>query len=429
MQLLYDKFLESNGVCTDTRALKPGQIFFALKGPNFNGNKYAKQALENGAIAAVIDEVEYHEIPAQMFLVEDGLRALQNLATYHRRQLGTELIGLTGSNGKTTSKELIHAVLSKKYKTHATRGNFNNHIGVPLTLLQLKPEHELGIIEMGANHQKEIELLASIAEPDSGLITNIGKAHLEGFGGLAGVKKGKGELFDFLREKENGLVFVWTGQQDLIDLSAGIKNQITYGAEEEADIVVRQKDEDLFLSIEAQIPGSGTIEIRSQLVGAYNLSNLAAAIAIGNHYKVEPGLIKEGLEEYVPEMNRSELKEIGGNTWILDAYNANPSSMEVAVKHFARTSPKPRGLILGDMLELGDESLENHQLIVDVCKESRFDFVVLVGPEFAKTTHSFLHFENSEQAASWFSEKQLKGHHILIKGSRGIALEKILPSS
>jgi UDP-N-acetylmuramoyl-tripeptide--D-alanyl-D-alanine ligase len=438
IEKLYSAFLEHPFICTDTREIKPDSIFFALKGGNFNGNKFAAQALDSGCACVVIDEREYlptdqaKEKHDRYFLVDDVLKALQDLANYHRKNLTIPVIGITGSNGKTTTKELINAVLNKKYNVLATKGNLNNHIGVPLTVLSITKEHEIAIVEMGANHQGEIELLCNISEPDFGIITNIGKAHLEGFGGLEGVKKGKGELYKFIQQKK-GKLFVHGDDETLIELSAN-NDKITYGTKKLYDIVgALHSSNDEFISFQwstrytaANLKNSEII--RTQLVGVYNYYNLLCAACVGNYFKVEDKMINEALREYSPSNNRSQLFKTANNTLILDYYNANPSSMSLAIENFGSLKESGKTVVLGDMLELGDESMKEHKLIIELLQQKNISNIILVGPLFTEASKnlSLQTFTTSDQAAAYLKQNKISGHTILIKGSRGIKLEKVV---
>ena len=424
---LYSRFLSHPNICTDTRKIVGDSIFFALKGESFNGNKFALEALNKGCELAVIDEVEY-AVDERFVLVEDVLTTLQDLALHHRRQLKIPIIGITGSNGKTTTKELIHAVLKQKYNCYATPGNFNNHIGVPLTLLAIRKKHEIAVVEMGANHKEEIAELCAISRPDYGIITNIGKAHLEGFGGLDGVIYAKNKLYDSIRSI-GGTLFVNGDDELLSKLSEGI-DRILFGQKQDfrysGELTVSQP----FLSLtwkRSYSPGE-EFEIHTQLVGSYNFPNLMAAICIADHFGVSPEHIKKGLEAYKSDNNRSQVIKKGSNDIVLDAYNANPSSMQAALQNFASHSGEGKMVILGDMFELGDYSAEEHQNIVDQVTSLNIEHVVLVGEHFAKANlpDHFQTFENTEDAAAFLKENLPHNRNILIKGSRGIRLEKIL---
>lgn len=430
---LYSHFLKHPAVCTDTRDIQSGSIFFALKGANFNGNKFAEQALASGCSLAVIDEEDYKK-DDRFFLVKDVLIALQQLANHHRKQLNIPVIGITGSNGKTTSKELMSAVLSQKLNVLATKGNLNNHIGVPLTLLSITREHELAIIEMGANHQGEIAMLCGIAEPDFGVITNIGKAHLEGFGGIEGVKKGKGELYRFIQEKK-GKLFVHGDDEVLLEL-AGSCEKITYGTKKLYDVVGspdNTQGKELISFQWATRYNAAMIKnsemVNTQLVGIYNYYNLLCAACVGNYFKVEDELINKALSGYTPSNNRSQLHHTTFNTLILDYYNANPSSMSLAIDNFAGMKATDKMVILGDMLELGDDSSQEHDAIVNLLKEKNIVNVILVGPLFmeAGKRSKALTFLNSDEASAYLELNPVKNTTILIKGSRGIKLEKVVP--
>ncbi len=418
---LYKIYLQNPSVQTDTRKLKPGDLFFALKGPNFNGNSFAKQAIASGASYVVIDEKEF-EIPGKTILVDDVLTALQQLAAHHRNQFSIPFLAITGSNGKTTTKELIHAVLSTTFKTYATEGNLNNHIGVPLTLLKIKKDAEIVLVEMGANHLKEIAGYCAIAQPTHGLITNCGKAHLEGFGSVEGVRKGKGELFDFLRSNK-GTAFVMWDYNYLREMSKGIPAIIKYGTRD-ADIEGELDENGTFLSVKMKKGFSG--KIKTQLVGDYNLSNVLASVSIGKYFKVNEELIISAIESYIPSNSRSQLIEKGSNKIILDAYNANPSSMKLAIENFARLAAANKVLVLGTMAELGKDSLKEHELIIDLIKKYSWKEVLLVGSDFLKTNHPFHSFENAIQANIWLKEKKFETTYFLIKGSRSMQMEKVL---
>lgn len=415
---LYSHFLQSMSVCTDTRKIKNGDIFFALKGDNFNGNKFALQALEQGAAIAVIDE-DVNSNDERLFKVDDVLTTLQALAKHHRQQFNVPFIAITGSNGKTTTKELVSTVLAAHYKTYTTQGNLNNHIGVPLTLLSIKQDAEMAVIEMGANHQKEIESYCQYTLPNYGLITNCGKAHLEGFGGVEGVKKGKGELYDFLRAN-NGTAFVYWDYDYLQQMSAGINNIVKYGTKEGV-IVGNVKESNPFLQVDVneQI-------ISTHLVGDYNLPNVLVAVAIGKYFNVPDEKIKAAIENYVPSNSRSQLIEKDSNKIILDAYNANPSSMKLAIENFAKLDASNKILMLGAMMELGVESVTEHQNIIELIEKYNWQNVVLVGGDFSKTKHSFTFLNNSVEAAEWYKQQQFHNANILIKGSRSMQMEKVI---
>ncbi len=427
---LYEIFKIHPSVQTDTRKLKNGDLYFALKGAHFNGNTFAAQALEAGAVYAVIDEAEYL-LNDRTILVDDVLTTLQLLAQHHRRQFNIPFIAITGSNGKTTTKELVHAVLSTTYRTYTTEGNLNNHIGIPLTLLRVGFDAEMAVVEMGANHQKEIASYCIYTEPTHGLITNIGKAHLEGFGGVEGIRKGKGELFDYLRSSA-GTAFVYADDPFLPGMSNGIAKQVTYGAYE-ADLVGKalapattaNEDETAFLSVDI-IKGAGTGMIHTQLVGDYNLPNVLVAVTVGKFFGVMDEEIRSAIESYTPTNSRSQMILRDGNHIILDAYNANPSSMKAAIENFARMKATHKILMLGAMAELGAESLQEHEEVVALIQAYNWKAVVLVGGDFAKIRHPFIQLPDSEAARQWFLQQQLQDVHLLIKGSRSMQMEKVL---
>ena len=419
---LHSLFLECSSVSTDTRKIEKNSLFVALKGDNFDANTFAKEALEKGAKYVVIDNPTYL-IDNRTLLVKDSLIALQELAKYHRTFLGLPIIALTGSNGKTTTKELIHAVLSKKYNTLATIGNLNNHIGVPLTLLRFTKETEIGIIEMGANHQKEIEFLCQIAQPDYGYITNFGKAHLEGFGGVEGVIKGKSEMYDYLRGN-NKMVFVNVDDSIQKEKSTNIKRFSFSLNDSTADVKISTIEANPMVKI---IFNNQTVQ--SHLIGIYNANNINAAITIGNYFKVSDELIKEAIENYIPENNRSQLILKNGNEIILDAYNANPSSMAAAIANFIQLEKKNKIAILGDMFELGEESHNEHEKIVDLLINETSISTYFIGKDFYANQTSNTHlkfFENFENFAAFLKTNLPNNNLLLIKGSRGMALEKTL---
>ncbi len=396
-------------------------MFFALKGENFNGNMFTQEALDKGACTVIIDEEAFHKNNGDTILVENVLVTLQQLARHHRTYLDLPIISLTGSNGKTTTKELINAVLSQKFKTIATLGNLNNHIGVPLTLLRMDQETEIGIVEMGANHLGEIKMLCEIAEPNYGYITNFGKAHLEGFGSVDGVVQGKTELYQFLK-KHNRKIFVNANDSKQMENSKDI-NRITFGTEK-ADFHTQLSS----TSDTVVIKFAGN-EIRSNLVGVYNFANLAAAVAIGAYFKVDKTKIKAGIESYIPSNNRSQLIKKGSNTILMDAYNANPTSMMAALKNFKTTKGINKILFLGDMLELGTASEAEHQKIVDFVSTENFESVFFIGSNFYKTKTSSANintYNTYDDLKEKLKENTPTNSTILIKGSRGLALERIL---
>ena len=417
---LYQIYLEHPDVTTDTRNIKKGQLFFALKGPSFNGNEFAMRALDAGASYAIVDEENDVNDP-RIIKTDDVLKTLQQLAKYHRQQFSIPFLAITGSNGKTTTKELVHQVLSKSYRTHSTVGNLNNHIGIPLTILKIPLNAEMAAIEMGANHQKEIESYCQYTLPTHGLITNCGKAHLEGFGGVEGVIKGKGELFVFLKEN-NGVAFINNYDEAIKGLSTSIKEKYSFGPGGEVQGIAGTFHS--FLSV--KINTGDELEIQTNLVGDYNLPNVLAAVAIGRYFKVEDKLIKEAIENYAPSNSRSQLMELNGNKIILDAYNANPSSMKVAIENFARIEADKKILMLGSMMELGDESRKEHEAIIDLINSSHWENVVLVGDQFNEINHPYIKLKTSTEANAWFKEADLMDSSILIKGSRSMKMEKIL---
>jgi UDP-N-acetylmuramoyl-tripeptide--D-alanyl-D-alanine ligase len=422
IEALYSIFEEHPSVQTDTRKLKTGDLFFALKGPSFNGNEFAAQAIAAGAAYAIIDEEAYVTGP-ETILVDDVLTTLQDLALYHRKQFTIPFIAITGSNGKTTTKELIHAVLSSNFHTSTTEGNLNNHIGIPLTILKVKKDAQLAVIEMGANHQKEIASYCRYTLPTHGVITNCGKAHLEGFGGVEGVRKGKGELYDYLRSN-GGTAFVMWDYDYLQTMSRGIKEIITYGTKD-ASLNGHAIKSEPFLEIKLDHSLFPT-PLQTQLVGAYNLPNVLVAVTIGLYFKVPAEKIHSAIENYTPSNSRSQLVKWGTNQVILDAYNANPSSMRLAIENFAGINQPNKTLLLGAMAELGEESLEEHKAIIELIQKYQWKNVVLVGGDFLKIKHPFLSFNNSTEAANWVKEQDFQNAHLLVKGSRSMRMEAVL---
>lgn len=432
---LYNLFRLYPSISTDTRNILPGSLFFALKGERFNGNVFAQEALEKGAAYAVVDEAPY-AVNDRCILVGNVLESLQALARHHRNQLRIPVLGITGSNGKTTTKELVHAVLSGKFNVWATKGNLNNHIGVPLTLLGISSRHEIAIVEMGANHRNEIALLCSIALPTHGLITNIGKAHLEGFGGPEGVLKGKKELYDSLASR-NGTAFVNADNSLLTGIAGELPHTIRYGTGKACDIRGELRSDFPHITFSWQKKGTAeAYEVNSGLSGAYNFENLLAAVCIGDHFGVLPGKIAEGIAAYVPRNNRSQELRRRDRLFILDAYNANPSSMAAALKNL-EASPgdnKGKAAILGDMLELGGYAEEEHAAIVSLLGQMDLGHGYLIGPEFYKhretayrgASGSLVFFRDVPEAAAHFREQLPKENLILLKGSRGMRLEQLL---
>jgi UDP-N-acetylmuramoyl-tripeptide--D-alanyl-D-alanine ligase len=428
IQQLYSVFLKHPVISTDTRKIVPGSIFFALKGDKFDANTFAQQALEAGAAYAVIDNAQYNQSD-KCILVDDVLNELQNLAAYHRQQLNIPFIGLTGSNGKTTTKELIKAVLSQHYKTYATTGNLNNHIGVPLTILGIDSTIQMAVIEMGANHQKEIELLCSIAQPSHGLITNVGKAHLEGFGGAEGVKKGKGELFDYLKE-HNGVTFVNHDSSILTDMVAerSLHHVVYYGADTNSTISGELLENSPYLKLRWKIKDGEYHTVQSQLTGAYNIDNILAAISIGHYFKLSPDEISAGINGYQPQNNRSQITKTASNTLICDYYNANPSSMFVAIENIGKLPEAHKVVVLGDMFELGEESPAEHVSVVQKAMDTQINQRIFIGPEFYKQNGIIdaTFYKTVENAQNGLKANPIKNSTVLIKGSRGMALERLV---
>ncbi len=426
---LFLHFKRSTGVFTDTRKVKPGGIFFALKGARFDGNQFAEQALAQGAMLAVVDDPAIAR-DDRYFLVDHVLTTLQDLARHYRKQFTVPFIGITGSNGKTTTKELVSTVLSKKYKLFATQGNLNNHIGVPLTILSMPADIEIAVVEMGANHQKEIAFLCTICRPTHGVITNIGKAHLEGFGGIEGVKKGKSELFHALREND-GIAFINKDEAFLDNLSVHVAKRIFYGApseEHRVDIPVQMAAAAPFVSAAFFDEQGKKIESHSKLVGKYNFNNISTAIALGLFFEVKSWLIKEAIESYLPQNNRSQLMEWENNRLILDAYNANPTSVKGALENLSLMSHPHKVVILGDMLELGPSAESEHKHILDMLDGMDLKIIILVGPLFRQVadTKKHLCFDQVNELASWWADHPISNALMLVKGSRGIKLEQLL---
>ncbi len=430
---LYEIFKLHPQVQTDTRKLQKGNLYFALKGPNFNGNEFAVQALEQGAAYSIVDEpiIASENLQERIILVEDFLTSLKDLAKYHRQQFTIPFIAITGSNGKTTTKELVMAVLSSHYITYTTEGNLNNHIGVPLTLLSIKKDAQYAVIEMGANHLHEIESYCSYTLPTHGLINNCGKAHLEGFGSEEGVKKGKGELFDYIKKHE-GTVFVNSDYDYLNTMSKGIQNIISYGTHSGSLQGKELSSQGGLLQITITKAGNTSIEnkiIKTQLVGAYNIPNLLAAISIGLYCAVPAEKIMAAIESYQPTNSRSQLISWKNNQVILDAYNANPSSMKVAIENFAGIESNSKILCIGGMREMGTSSDEEHQQIINLINAYPFEKVVLVGKEFENCTHNYHYFETVNAAKEWLDTQNYQDHYFLIKGSRGIQMEQLIAAN
>lgn len=422
---LYDLYIKNKRVTTDSRIVTKNALFFALKGENFNGNVYAQNALENGCSYAIIDEESYAEND-KYIVVKNVLETLQKLGNYHRRRLGIPILGITGSNGKTTTKELISVVLAKRFKLTYTQGNLNNHIGVPLTLLSMDSETEFGVVEMGANHMKEIKQLCEIAEPDYGIITNIGKAHLEGFGSFENIIKTKKELYDYLKTNQGKVFYNYNNEilkkgineLKLDNIPFGSKSSEIYG-----EILNTEQN----LSLKVKI-GEFIGEIHSKLVGNYNLENILAAVSIGNYFNISPADIISAIESYIPKNNRSQLIKTNKNSIILDAYNANPTSVELSVKNFALLKKENNFLVLGDMLELGSESKKEHENIIKLLQSLNFKNVILVGDVYhsLKVPDDYFQFENVNDLKKWLLENNISRSNVLIKGSRGIRLETIV---
>jgi len=417
---IFNLYKQHYKVTTDTRSELENSIFFALKGDNFNGNKYAKEALDKGANFAVVDEVKY-QTDDRIIFVDDVLKTLQKLARYHRQQLNIPIISLTGSNGKTTTKELIHSVLKQKYCCVATKGNLNNHIGVPLTLLSMKPDTEIGVVEMGANHPNEIKELCEIALPDYGYITNFGKVHLEGFGDLEGVIQAKTELYRSLN-KRNKTIFVNTNDKIQVEKSKGIK-RVTFGSEN-SDYIIEFENANPFVNLNFD-----GINVQSKLIGKYNYLNIATAIAFGLYFKIDQEKIKNAIENYIPKNNRSQLIYKGSNKIILDAYNANPNSMEAAIENLSQLEDENKIAILGDMFEIGDKTLLEHQMVANLIEKANVNRTFLIGETFSKIriiNKNINQFKTFEEFKDQLEKEKIENSTILIKASRGMALERVL---
>lgn len=424
---LYRIFQKCTCVTTDSRNCPKNSLFIALKGENFNGNAFAAKALESGSSYVVIDEADYAPVGDVHYIIVDNcLQTLQQLANYHRRQLGTRIIGITGTNGKTTTKELMGAVLSQSHNVLYTLGNLNNAIGVPLTLLRLTTAHDLAIVEMGASHPGDIKELAEIAEPDYGIITNVGKAHLEGFKSFEGVIKTKGELYDYLRQRGDSIIFIHQDNSYLKKMAGGL-NQIVYGSAEDVYVNGRVVSNSPYLTFEWKAGKEGEIHhVQTQLIGEYNFSNALAAVTIGRFFGVEPAKIDKALAEYLPQNNRSQLKKTADNILIVDAYNANPTSMIASISNFRNMEAAHKMLILGDMRELGKDSAEEHQKIVDYLEECNFENVALVGEQFAATHHSYPTYPDANTLIIELQKTKPTRKMILIKGSNGIKLSTVI---
>lgn len=418
---LYDLFIHNPQITTDSRNCPKGSIFFALKGDKFDGNQYAGKALASGCVYAVIDNPDYY-IGERTILVDNVLKTLQQLAHHHRKVLGLPIIGITGTNGKTTTKELLAAVLSTKFNLLYTEGNFNNHIGVPLTLLRLTHDHEMAVIEMGASHPGDIKELVDIVHPNYGIITNVGRAHLEGFGSFEGVIRTKGELYDYIR-RSKGKIFIKKENEYLQSIAKGIE-QITYGNGDDAFASGQVVSCDPFLVFNWKQQGKlHTVE--THMIGSYNLDNVLAAVAVGCFFKIPAERISRAIAAYEPTNNRSQFKKTDNNELIIDAYNANPSSMKVALDNFITMPVQPKAIILGDMRELGPTSNELHAEVVEQIKKGQFDKVFLCGEHFSKVGKEFSPFATTEAMVEELRKQPLKGYHILIKGSHSMGLEKL----
>ncbi|MEM6965447.1 MAG: UDP-N-acetylmuramoyl-tripeptide--D-alanyl-D-alanine ligase [Bacteroidota bacterium] len=431
IEMLYQIFQNHPNVITDSRKIEKGCLFFALKGERFNGNEYAQEAIEKGAAYAVIDEKKYKK-GDHYFLVEDVLSTLQELANFHRRRMLVPIIAITGSNVKTTTKELMAAVLNNFYNCHHTKGNLNNHIGVPLTLLEMNAEHDVAIIEMGANQIGDIEQLCNIAEPTHGVITNIGKAHLEGFGSIEGIKKGKSELYKFIHQQQ-GVLFVNMEEPFLLELSEGLGKRVYYKKSKHPNQYEAPFETVLYQTHPFVQVGfynhnfEEILRVDSHLSGGYNFNNIMTAVTIGRYFRVPPLKIKEAIEQYVPSNNRSQIIKKGSNTFFMDAYNANPTSMSNALENFKKVDATKKVAILGDMLELGAFSEEEHHRIFEKAKSLELDELILVGEAFKNTQAPLAkHFDNVEELKSWFEAQAYEHTYFLIKGSRGIKLEELL---
>ena len=419
IEQIYKLYSKKYLVTTDSRKIEHGSVFVALKGEHFDGNDFAYQVAEDNVAACVIADRKDLPKHERLFIVDDSLTTLQDLAQYHRIKCNIPVIGITGTNGKTTTKELVSAVLSKKYNIIYTQGNFNNHLGVPLTLLQIKPDTEIAVVEMGANHPKEIEFLCSLAQPDYGIITNIGKAHIEGFGSFEGVVKTKNELYDYLRNK-HGKIFLNNDNQILKNLSVNI-DYVSYGKDISSDYHAKVLSSNPYLSI---IWDGHTVN--TKLVGEYNFENIMAAITTGCYFNIEQELIIKAIEDYSPTNNRSQFIKTDKNEIVMDAYNANPVSMYHAIKNFRNISDDNHLLIIGDMRELGCESINEHKEILNTIKELKFNNVIFVGEEFKKVNDNFISFTNVEELITHISKNNISGKKILIKGSHSIHLEKLV---
>jgi UDP-N-acetylmuramoyl-tripeptide--D-alanyl-D-alanine ligase len=425
IQDLYKLYDPHKGISTDSRRIKQGEIYFALKGENFDGNRFASVALDSGASIAIVDDPEVVK-DKRYILVRDSLQTLQELAGFHRQKMDIPVVGITGSNGKTTTKELIHIVLSSRYRVSSTRGNLNNHIGVPLTLLEMNNQTEMAIIEMGANHKGEIARLCEIVRPDYGLVTNVGKAHLQGFGSLAGVKAAKGEIYSFIGNN-GGLVFCNGANDELTGMLKGFKGGLKYYGTKGSLCHGRVLKSDPYLKLRLSLQDENDIEFETELTGAYNLENIFAAAAIGIHFGISAGEIRYAIESYRAKSNRSQRLDTDENILILDAYNANPTSMHSALDAFGKHSHKSKLLILGEMHELGSSSVEEHQDLIDLLIREKYKEVYLVGEVFKnlRVPEEFIVFNTTKELDAWLTLHPVKNRMILLKGSRAVGLEQL----
>ncbi len=418
IESFYPIFLESKNVVIDSRKVEQGSLFFAFSGETYNAAEKAREAVGKGALAAIVEDQQYADEDAKIYFVDSTLQFLQDLAVFHRNQLTIPFIGLTGSNGKTTTKELISSVLAEKFTVQYTSGNLNNHIGVPLTLLSVRESHQIAVIEMGANHQKEIAFLSAMAQPDIGYITNFGKAHLEGFGGYDGVIKGKSELYDYLKHAQKQIL---VNQNDEIQKQKTDDYQlkITFGTAA-SDYDYRSINKDHYVGLAY----NGT-EIFSNLTGNYNFDNISAAVSLGLYFGIDILDIKNAIENYIPSNMRSQIQKKGNKTLVLDTYNANPSSMKASLENF-KTFEGSKAVIIGDMLELGEESHQEHQDILQLARSSGFDEILTVGPHFRLVNDSALAFETTLDLIDFLKSNKISSHNVLLKASRGIALERVI---
>lgn len=423
IERLYSIYLSHPKIQTDSRKISAGEMFFALKGERFNGNDFGQAALDLNAACVVMDE-DRGINDERIIIVEDVLTTLQELSLHHRKQFDIPVIAITGSNGKTTTKELIHAVLSARFRTHTTKGNLNNHIGIPLTLLDMPKDTEIAVIEMGANHQQEIRGYCRYVMPTHGIITNCGKAHLEGFGGVEGVRKGKGELFDHLRAHD-GTAFVMRDFDYLLEMSRGIPHLVTYGSTD-ADVTGRVLHSEPFLVVGLD---NGDIPfIETQLVGDYNLSNVLVAVTLGRYFNIPDAVIAASINRYQPSNSRSQMVVRNSNRIILDAYNANPTSMRAAIDNMIRQPQEKKAIVIGGMMELGTDSIAEHEAIISLLQQHPWHLVILVGGDFGQVRHAYMYFPNAAAAAEWLEKHPLTDAMVLLKGSRSMQMELVLPA-